>query len=79
MDKHFRVFYGGRDMARKAVAKRDYKVPTSVVGYKVRRDTGDIMVVRGERWVTLLPVDPDVDRLWEFSLDTGRILLTSRR
>ena len=32
--------------------------------------------VGGQRWVTLLPVNGNDDRIWEFSVDTGRIIQT---
>lgn len=35
---------------------------------------GDPMTVSGEEWVTLSPESPDDERLWEFSLTTGRII-----
>lgn len=34
---------------------------------------GDPLLMNGEEWVTLVP-EGDDDRLWEFSLTTGRTL-----
>lgn len=35
---------------------------------------GDPLTVRGESWVTLVPEDASDERLWEFSLTTGRTI-----
>lgn len=35
---------------------------------------GDLMALRGEEWMTMAPEDEGDDRLWEFSITTGRIL-----
>lgn len=34
-----------------------------------------VLEANGEKWVTLMPPGDD-DRLWEFSLTTGRIIQT---
>lgn len=38
---------------------------------------GDPLTVNGEDWVTLVPEDTDDERLWEFSLTTGRTIQTA--
>lgn len=51
----------------------DHLIPHQVDGTPVfRRDT--IVEIGGQRWVTLIPEDGGDDRLWEFSLTTGRVL-----
>lgn len=51
------------------------KVPCHV-GNTLVEQHGEPMLVKGERWVTLAPLDVDDERLWEFSLDSGRIIQT---
>jgi hypothetical protein len=46
--------------------------PTHVEGCEVYV-CGDPLEFRGEEWVTLSPEDETDERLWEFSLTTGRI------
>lgn len=38
---------------------------------------GDPLTVNGEEWLTLCPEDGEDERLWEFSLTTGRIIQTA--
>jgi hypothetical protein len=40
---------------------------------------GPAIEVRGEQWITLIPKDIDDERLWEFSLTTGRLVSTRGR
>jgi hypothetical protein len=49
--------------------------PSEVAGVEVYV-CGDPLTVKGEAWVTLSPEGED-DRLWEFSLTTGRIVQVS--
>jgi hypothetical protein len=35
---------------------------------------GDPLTINGEDWVTLVPEDSEDERLWEFSLTTGRTI-----
>lgn len=51
------------------------KPPAEIEGTPVEV-MGDPLSVNGEEWVTLVPGDED-DRLWEFSLTTGRIVRVS--
>lgn len=37
---------------------------------------GEPLEVQGERWQTMAPVNDTDERLWEFGLDTGRIIRT---
>jgi hypothetical protein len=52
-----------------------HKLPTSIGGTRVE-PAGDPLTVRGEEWLTLIPSDEDDERIWEFSLTTGRLLQT---
>ena len=38
---------------------------------------GDPLTMQGEEWVTLVPEDSEDERLWEFSLTTGRLIQTA--
>jgi len=38
--------------------------------------SGQVLKYRGERYVTLVPEDPEDPRLWEYSVDTGRTVQT---
>jgi len=38
---------------------------------------GNPMTMMGEEWVTLSPEDETDERLWEFSLTTGRTVQTA--
>lgn len=49
--------------------------PTKVDGVPVEV-MGDPLTMAGEDWVTLVPEGED-ERLWEWSLTTGRLLLTN--
>lgn len=51
------------------------KAPKTISGVPVFQ-SGDPMKTHGEAWVTMVPEDDNDGRLWEFSLTTGRILLT---
>ena len=55
--------------------KDEHKPPERVGGVRVEAYE-DIAEFRGERWVTLSPVDEDVHKLWEFSITSGRIIQT---
>lgn len=51
--------------------------PEEIDGAQVEvLDPDNVLEFNGERWVTLLPVDESDERLWEFSLTTGRIIQT---
>lgn len=52
-----------------------HPAPTKVDGVPVEV-MGDPLTMNGEQWVTLVP-EGDDDRLWEWSLTTGRLLLTT--
>lgn len=49
--------------------------PTEVDGTPVSALDDRPMVHAGEEWLTLVP-EGDDDRLWEFSVTTGRIVRT---
>jgi hypothetical protein len=51
------------------------KIPAKVAGAKVEVH-GEPLLSHGETWVTLCPVDLDDERLWEFSVTSGRLLQT---
>lgn len=53
----------------------NYKPPTTVDGVPVEV-LNDPLEVNGESWVTLMP-EGDDERLWEWSLTTGRLVLVS--
>jgi len=36
--------------------------------------TGKPMKAKGEIWVTLIPEDESDERIWEYSITTGRVL-----
>lgn len=52
------------------------KVPPKAVNGTLVHVAGAVAMIRGEEWVTLAPEDEGDDRLWEFSLKTGRIVQT---
>jgi hypothetical protein len=52
----------------------ELKLPKRIAGVPVEPHGGEPMELRGERWQTMIPKAEDDDRLWEFSLTTGRIL-----
>lgn len=50
--------------------------PPEYIGTTKVEVLNDPLTVNGEEWVTLMPADdPEDERLWEFSLTTGRALL----
>jgi hypothetical protein len=51
------------------------EAPSHVQGVAVEA-IGEPMVLRGVTWITLVPVDDDDDRLWEWCPSTGRIVQT---
>lgn len=51
------------------------KVPNAISGVPVEQ-SGKPLEVKGQRWVTLIPVDDYDERIWEFCLDSGRIIQT---
>lgn len=54
---------------------RRFTPPSTVQGVPVT--AGDeVAVFRGEEWVTLGPEAEDDERIWEFSLSTGKIIQT---
>lgn len=50
-----------------------HTAPSRVDGVSVEV-MGDPLTVNGEQWVTLVP-EGDDERLWEWSLTTGRLVL----
>lgn len=52
-----------------------YEPPATVPDGTPVEVIGDPLETRGEQWVTLMP-EGDDERLWEFSLTTGRIVQT---
>lgn len=50
-----------------------YPPPTTIDGSRVT-PMGNPLDYSGETWVTLVPGDDD-DRIWEWSLTTGRLIL----
>ena len=50
------------------------KPPQEIHGTPVHTSDKEPIKVNGERWVTLFPVAPDDMSIWEFSLDSGRLL-----
>lgn len=52
---------------------KEHKPPTKIDGIPVE-SCDDAITVRGQRWITLLPADESIDRYWEFSLSTGRLI-----
>jgi hypothetical protein len=57
--------------ARRATSSR-----VTVDGCPVTQGSQDVTVVKGEEWLLLVPIDEEDDRLWEYSLTTGRIIKT---
>lgn len=55
---------------------KQHTPPTTVSGCEVYV-CGDPLTVKGEDWVTLAPEDGEDERLWEFSLTTGRTVQTA--
>ena len=49
--------------------------PSEIAGIPVEAN-GEPMLLHGETWITMIPVNADDDRLWEYSLTTGRIVKT---
>jgi len=49
--------------------------PFTINGVEVEAQ-GEPLEVKGERWQTMVPIDEQDERLWEFSLDSGRIIRT---
>ncbi len=49
--------------------------PVTINGVRVEQQ-GDVLTVRGEEWLTLVPEDDNDERVWEYSLTTGRIMQT---
>ena len=53
------------------------RIPRTINGVRVQRCTGeDVVVIGGEQWVTLVPINDEDARIWEFSKTTGRIIQT---
>ena len=57
-------------------ATKEKKPPAEILGTPVYQ-SGKGLVLQGETWVTLVPEDDYDDRIWEFSLSTGRLIKTS--
>lgn len=49
--------------------------PATVAGVPVYQ-SGEALEYLGNRWVTLAPEDAEDDRIWEFSLTSGRLVRT---
>jgi hypothetical protein len=58
------------------MARKVYQPPSTVAGTTVEV-MGEPLDFQGERWVTLVPPGDD-DRLWEWSLTTGRLIQTRK-
>ena len=58
---------------RKPAYTPPYQPPRIFRGTPLR-EPGPPMELNGEIWVTLTPEDEHSDRIWEFSLTTGRLL-----
>lgn len=55
----------------------DLQPPTEVDGTPVYLlDPDTCLEFDGERWYTMLPVDYEDERIWEWSATTGKIILT---
>lgn len=54
-----------------------HKPPTAVGGTPVTAWTDRPLKSGGEVWVTLVPDEEDDERLWEWSLTTGRLIEVS--
>jgi hypothetical protein len=56
--------------------RKSYPVPKRIGTVRVI-PSGEPLLVRGEKWITMVPEDyEENDRLWEFSTTTGRIIQT---
>jgi hypothetical protein len=53
-------------------------LPETIDGAAVE-PSGEPLALSGETWQTMIAVDEDDARIWEFSLTTGRILRTGSR
>jgi len=51
------------------------KIPKEIDGVEVEK-VDEPMVVKGEKWVTLVPKNENDFRVWEFSLTSGRVIQT---
>jgi len=51
------------------------KAPCKIGGVHVE-PSGDPLLLHGETWLTMVPVDPGDDRIWEYSVTTKRIIRT---
>ncbi len=51
-----------------------HKIPKEIDGIPVVEGADSPTLVKGEEWMTMMPKDISIDRIWEFSLTTGRIL-----
>jgi hypothetical protein len=63
-------------MRKNGKRKTGYVIPSHVDGCPVTQGSQDVTVVKGEEWLLLVPIDEEDDRLWEYSLTTGRIIKT---
>lgn len=52
----------------------EHKVPSKIDGVPVEQ-MGEPLEMNGERWLTLVPPGED-ERIWEFSVTSGRLVLT---
>jgi hypothetical protein len=60
---------------KKMTKTKTHKPPSEVYGTPVYQ-SGDPLEVNGESWVTLVPEDDKDERIWEFSVTTGRLMKT---
>lgn len=52
---------------------KDFDIPEKIEGISVER-SGEVSHFLGERWQGMRPVDECIERYWEFSHDSGRII-----
>jgi hypothetical protein len=56
--------------------RKSYPVPKRIGTVRVI-SVGEPLLAKGEKWITMIPADyEEDDRLWEFSITTGRIIQT---
>lgn len=71
MESNYRVNFGNGQATPEQLARVPKTIGTCEVSPSPR-----VMTFRGEEWITLYPEDNSDDRLWEYSLTSGRILQT---
>ena len=63
-------------MRKQGFIYRQTMLPDKIDNTFVTEAGAPDLPLRGETYVTMRPVDNNDDRLWEYSLTTGRILRT---